>query len=1174
MVAERRRVPGPQRWRRRAGTVAALAAVLLIGSTAPADALPAAAPQHDVGAFDTRPATAALHRLIGDRADQVTLRAEPKGSGQDRFRIATEHRRLVVTGTTPAVLLTGFGWYLKYVAHADISLEGEQLPGRLPLPAAAIEHTSSVTHRFALNDTNEGYAGPYLSWHDWQHRIDVLALRGINEVLVYEGQEAVYERAFQQYGYSAQEMRNWIPQPGHQSWWLLQNICCTGSPVTQQLIDKHAALGRQIADQLRSLGMTPVLPGYYGTVPPGFADRNPGANTVPQGTWDGLPRPDWLDPTNAYFARVANTFYQEQSQLFGDSTMYKMDLLHEGGKAGSVDVPAASKAVQDALEAAHPDAIWAILGWQHNPLPATLQNVDRSKVLVLDGISESPSITDRDADFFGTPYAFGTIWNFGGHQNMGASLAEWNRKFHAWRAKAGTALDGIALMPEAIDNNPAAVQFFSELPWQDGPVDMGRWFDDYATARYGAADPHALAAWRVLAATVYDWPANVDTKHPTALYDNQPSLSTSSSALPYDIGTFDAALGDLLAVDPRLRHSTAYRYDLVDVGRQVLANHSRTMLPEIADAYHAKDLARFSHLTGQWMSRLRLMDRLLGTDDHLLFGSWQAEAQRQASSPAEAEALRYDVRSLVTLWATGTTLQDYARREFNGLVGDYYGDRWQRYFDSLSTALRTGQQPVAIDWAAVASDWAHADTSLPDRAHGDAYALAEQVAEVPAGDLTPSTVHKGVKPGGSTELTAIFHNRNLLRATGTVELALSAPDGYQVKATTPTSTRQVAAAGTFSATWTLTVPAGADPGTVADLHATARWTSGRVTDQADADTSVLVTGDVAEPYRTFTNSDAMFAQDGTQFGIAGGGSDLWKDRNEYGTIYRPGALDTGRSVTTTVPRIDAGSPYARAGLIASSDLSTPRSGGYVSVALTPGSGCMFSWDSDGDGLLDTYRRADGFGPGDQVRLGRIGDRFTGWCSSDGKNWTRAGSATVPGASSQEDVGLVFSAVNGGDGQAGLATFHGFDTAAYTERDTSADTLRSLHQPVTALDSEPGHPAEAANDGSRGNSPYWGGPLTGDSTWWQVDLGGVTEVSKVNVRNYVDGTRHYTYRLVGSVDGTHWFTLGGRYGTGPATDAGDTVDTEAQARYVRVIGLSNSANATFHLTEVSVYGSPA
>lgn len=42
-------------------------------------------------------------------------------------------------------------------------------------------------------------------------------------------------------------------------------------------------------------------------------------------------------------------------------------------------------------------------------------------MFIVDGITEQPNITDREKDFLGTPYAFGTIWNFGGHQNFGAA---------------------------------------------------------------------------------------------------------------------------------------------------------------------------------------------------------------------------------------------------------------------------------------------------------------------------------------------------------------------------------------------------------------------------------------------------------------------------------------------------------------------------------------------------------------------------------------------------------------------------------------------------------------------------------------------------------------------------------------------------------------------------------
>ena len=707
------------------------------GTTPPALRIAPAAAAQDGRGFDSAPSHDALVRLIGtDRAGQVALRALDRGDGPDRFEVAARGGKLIVSGTSPAVQLTGFGWYLRHVAHADVAITGSQLnlPAVLPLPDQPIRHSSSVDRRFALNDTNQGYGGAYLSWPEWQHRIDVLALHGINEVLVYEGQEAVYEQTLEQYGYSAQDTRAWIPQPAHQSWWLLENMCCSGSPISQQLIDQRVRLAQKMTKRLRSLGMTPVLPGYFGTVPTDFEQRNPGADTVPQGKWFGLQRPDWLAPTDPLFAKVAATFYRAQSKLFGNTTMYKMDLVHEGGTAGNVDIAQAAKAVQHALNAAHPEALWTILGWEKNPLPQVLQAIDTSKAFIVDGMTDEPTVTDRDKDFAGTSYAFGTIWNFGGHTNIGARLSVWNQKFYEMLDRPGSALDGIALMPEAIDNNPAAVTFFTDMPWEQGPVGFDSWFDDYATARYGGDDPHAQQAWRIMAHTAYSWPADRDSRHVTGLFDDQPSLSDAGRALPYDSAAFDHALGELLQVAPELRNSQAYRYDLVDVARQVLANHSRLLLPRIRAAYTAHDQADFGTLSTQWLDQMRLMDRLLGTQRSFLLGAWQRQATRQAGNATEAGALDYDLKSLITFWQTGANLQDYARREFNGLVGDYYLKRWQLYFDTLMTSLRTGEQPTPIDWKAYAEKWAHAGTEYPATPKGDSYQEASEVTALAADD--------------------------------------------------------------------------------------------------------------------------------------------------------------------------------------------------------------------------------------------------------------------------------------------------------------------------------------------------------------------------------------------------------------------------------------------------------
>ncbi|MFJ8823083.1 alpha-N-acetylglucosaminidase [Streptomyces sp. NPDC102467] len=687
-------------------------------------------------------AAAAARRLLGRHADQLSFRPLP--GAHDSFRVDGRPGSIRIAGTSPAVQLAGLRQYLKQVAHANISWTGEQLdlPGLLPAPPHALTGRANVPHRFVLNDTNDGYTGAYHDWAYWERELDVLALHGFNEVLVYVGADALYHRVLTGFGYGEQEVREWIPSPAHQPWWLLQNMAGPASgPVSAGLLAARARLGRRIADRLRELGMEPVLPGYFGTVPPGFAEHNPGAHVVQQGDWYGYRRPDWLDPRGPDFARVAAAFYRTQEEMFGPAKLYKMDLLHEGGKAGDVPVADAARGVEKALRTAHPEALWVILGWRRNPPKEIVNAVDKDRMLVVDGISDRlPTVPDRDADWGGTPYAFGSIWNFGGHTTLGANTPEWARHYDHWRTRPGGALRGTALLPEAADNNPAAFELFSELAWQDGPLDLRDWFEKWSVARYGGRDADAVAAWDVLRRTVYGttradgWAEGAD-----GLFGARPALVASTAAtwspkqLRYDAAEFEDALDRLLAVRPQLRRSSAYRNDLLDVSRQALSNRSRALLPRVKDVYEAGDAAGLDRLARDWLGLMDLLERLLATDSRQLLGRWVAEARAWGSDDAERARLAYDQLSLVTVWGTRSGaeagLHDYANREWAGLVGGLYRERWETYFAALRTALDERRPPRPIDWFALEEAWVRAPGRLLTRPTGDTYKVAVQVRE-------------------------------------------------------------------------------------------------------------------------------------------------------------------------------------------------------------------------------------------------------------------------------------------------------------------------------------------------------------------------------------------------------------------------------------------------------------
>ena len=147
--------------------------LLLLASLGP----PAAALAPSRPRFDLRPEAAVLRRLLHGQAAGIELGTMAAPAGEERYRIFAHHGRVKVEGSTPSALLFGVGWYLKYIAHEQISTDGERLnAGPLPLPSATVTGATRYRWRYALNENTDGYTSPYWGWRRWQHEIDVLAL--------------------------------------------------------------------------------------------------------------------------------------------------------------------------------------------------------------------------------------------------------------------------------------------------------------------------------------------------------------------------------------------------------------------------------------------------------------------------------------------------------------------------------------------------------------------------------------------------------------------------------------------------------------------------------------------------------------------------------------------------------------------------------------------------------------------------------------------------------------------------------------------------------------------------------------------------------------------------------------------------------------------------------------
>jgi hypothetical protein len=183
----------------------------------------------------------------------------------------------------------------------------------------------------------------------------------------------------------------------------------------------------------------------------------------------------------------------------------------------------------------------------------------------------------------------------------------------------------------------------------------------------------------------------------------------------------------------------ALRHDLVNVARQVLADHASTLHTRVARAWRAKDATGFARASGRFLELIADMDRLLATRPEFLLGAWLEDAKRWGATEAERSRLEWNARRVITLWGDTAALNDYARKQWAGMLQEYYAPRWKRCFDAAAAALRDGKsfdeagfKNELVTWTAT---WAERRTLHPATPTGDSISIARALWNKYRGEL-------------------------------------------------------------------------------------------------------------------------------------------------------------------------------------------------------------------------------------------------------------------------------------------------------------------------------------------------------------------------------------------------------------------------------------------------------
>ena len=722
-----------------------------------------------------------LARQLGAKATSLFELESCAGasSGLDAFELAegSAPGSVTVRGSTTSSLASGVLWYLKYTANASVSwgvdgtgdnLNGVRAAVKLPAPKP-LRVESKAKWRYYMNVCTVSYSMAWWDWARWERELDWAALNGVNLPLAFTGQELIWEKTFLKLGLNATEIEPFFAGPAFLAWERMGNMRGWGGPLPRAWREKQSALQLKILQRMRELGMTPVLPAFSGHVPLALARLTPNViaspnwwTAAPQYCCDGL-----LKASDPLFPVIGQKFIEtmrEEWAVEGDGHVYNGDTFNEMDPPSfaPADLAPWGGAVYEGIHRADPEGTWMLQGWlffasRDKWTPAAiagyLSEVPVQKTLVLDLFSDVFPEWQRSESFAGRPWIWNMLENFGGRRYLTGNLTRvaTGPALDAAAAKPGT-FAGVGVTPEAIENNPVMFDMLYETAWRAEPAAVEPWVRSYAERRYGfPLHASAAKAWSALVRGPYSAyrPAqNPVEVRPTLDDVNICEVSIRPGvACPGRPDETAAAWRHLLdAATDAATVPGPMRYDLVDVGRQAMANafgrrHALLRNASTACALgNATACDAVGPLASQLIGVVTDTEALAASDANFLLGSWIEAARAWGDTDAEKALYEFNAKNQLTWWGPGPGAagyrpgaQDYAAKPWAGLILSYYRPRWTAFLSEVVLAAGEKRAPdlAAANAAVNAAEirWMQATgQDFPTKAEGDTLEISRELA--------------------------------------------------------------------------------------------------------------------------------------------------------------------------------------------------------------------------------------------------------------------------------------------------------------------------------------------------------------------------------------------------------------------------------------------------------------
>ena len=653
------------------------------------------------GTSPEKEAAAVVKRTFGSVPENVRFR---EASGEmPSYSLEVSDGVLTIEGNSAVAMCKGFHDYILSEGLGISSWSGDRLdfPADLPdLPLKTV--VSPFKDHLYYNVCTYGYTTPFWGWEQWEHELDWMALHGFDLPLAPIATEAILTRVWKSIGLSQEEIDAYFTGPAHFPWMRMGNMTEVDGGMSPAWHEEQIKLQHKILDRMNALGMKPVFQGFAGFVPKAVKDHYPDTKLMTT-HWSG--HESWmLDPKDSLFSVLLTSFIREWEKEFGKGEYYLIDSFNEldipFGEQGSQErhdkLQDYSSTIYKALAAANPDAVWVMQGWMFGyqrdewdpqSVEALLSGAPDDKLRIIDlavdfnhFVWKNGNSWDNLSGFYGKPWIWSTVPNFGGRSALKGPLDFYlNGHLEALTSPSAGRLDGFGTSPEGIENNEIIYEMISAAGWSSAPLSVDSILTAYNKARYGASPASLDRFWEGMRASVY---GNF-TNNARFQWQQRPPYHRGETMGIND--EYYRAIETFLA-ETALDDSELYVRDAIMYAALYLAGKADDELHLLNRAI-VRGEAESARVHEELMLQILLdADRLLESHPILRLDRWMEFADAAATSAAEADAFRREIRRLLSVWS-GPSLKDYSARVWSGLIRDWYVPRLRHYYDSVLSGV-------------------------------------------------------------------------------------------------------------------------------------------------------------------------------------------------------------------------------------------------------------------------------------------------------------------------------------------------------------------------------------------------------------------------------------------------------------------------------------------------------